>query len=184
MPIFEIDMERCLKDSKEMWETTPKSATYTKYEAKKEFISVFDANGLSPRTPIANDMAVISVPLNELKAEKCLRISAEDLLIYLSKNEVLPLDIRQPQDYSRGSLSESINLPFSNCFDKSTEEITKIPTEVRATKKIVLVISGGRGHMAACLVASALLKAGVARVCTLHKGIDSLRNSNALVLPS
>ncbi|KAK2720703.1 TBC domain-containing protein kinase-like protein [Artemia franciscana] len=183
----EIDMERCLKDSKEMWETTPKSATYRKYEAKKESISVFDANGLSPRTPIANeqeDMAVISVPLNELKAEKCLRISAEDLLIHLSKNEVLPLDIRQPQDYSRGSLSESINLPFSNCFDKSTEEITKIPTEVRATKKIVVVISGGRGHMAACLVASALLKAGVARVCTLHKGIDSLRNSNALVLPS
>ncbi|ESN99565.1 hypothetical protein HELRODRAFT_113661 [Helobdella robusta] len=82
----EIDMEKCVEDSIQIFCSTPRSVTYRQYDGpptnqtststQQQPIKTFHLNDYSVKTHLSID----GLTLNELKCEKCARISAEDVI--------------------------------------------------------------------------------------------------------
>ncbi|KAK1345679.1 hypothetical protein QTO34_008143 [Cnephaeus nilssonii] len=161
----EIDIERCVRESINLFCWTPKSATYRQHAQLPKPTS--DNNTVikcpyikmctkSPFTGISRE----SIPLNDLKSEVSPRISAEDLIDLCeltvtghfktptkktksSKPKLLVVDIRNSEDFIRGHISGSINIPFSTAFT-AEGELTQGPhtAVLQSFKGKVIVIVG------------------------------------------
>ncbi|GAB5570586.1 TBC domain-containing protein kinase-like protein isoform X1 [Prionailurus iriomotensis] len=141
----EIDIERCVRESINLFCWTPKSATYRQHAQPPKPTS--DSSGVRSSTPFFStecpdppktDLSRESIPLNDLKSEVSPRISAEDLIDLCeltvtghfktptkktksSKPKLLVVDIRNSED-------GSINIPFSAARVRSSpceDEISK-----------------------------------------------------------
>ncbi|KAF4792285.1 hypothetical protein TURU_122968 [Turdus rufiventris] len=138
--IIEIDIERCVRESINLFRWTPKSATYRQYaqpprpavesSGARSSLSCLSADYQeAPRGDLSRD----SIKLDDLKAEVSPRISAEDLIDLCeltgpshsktpvkktkpSKPKLLVVDIRNSEDFNRGHISGSINVPFASAF--------------------------------------------------------------------
>ncbi|KAJ0050773.1 hypothetical protein NL108_005880, partial [Boleophthalmus pectinirostris] len=142
----EIDIERCVRESISLFCWTPKSATYRQHAQPPKPagdngfgkpVSYFSSEYQDmTKTELCRE----PMSLSELKAEVSPRISAEDLieLCELSptapakrtksgKPKIISVDVRSAEDYSRGHISGSINVPFSSVFGPDGE-LVQCPT--------------------------------------------------------
>ena len=172
-----VDIEKCVKDSIQIFCSTPKSLTFRKFG--------------SPPDPSPNQdgsFTLSSITLDEQKAEKVARISGEETLILLGlakttvktmarktiKSRLLVVDIRSVSDYKLGALPESVNIPFDpndeGSFAKLVED--KIPKD-KIGKKVICVAGNKLQTKAVVNFAQRLVvELNYSRVCVLHNGID------------
>lgn len=200
----EIDIQQCVKDSNHIFYQTPKSTTYRQHaqEAEKPIdqrsnISYYSRDhNEQPQNELSRD----PIPLDELRSEKCPRISAEDLIelgeFNGNKNTqssakrganteplLLVIDVRPSDEYKRGTVPGSINIPFQSAFSPEGDLLPCNAVSIlKNSKSKIKVVVGSRGRNASNF-ASELVRLGYSRVCTLHKGIDVLRPTGVLTVP-
>ncbi|CAG7834345.1 unnamed protein product [Allacma fusca] len=199
----EISIERCVKDSVDIYCSTPRSTLCRKHEPppkqRKEVHrkistdSDFSSNSLpnETRNSTSDGLKMEAIPLADLKKEKCPRISGEDFLALLDLNKtrfnkpkMVVVDVRNYEDYNRGAIPTSINMPYVSSFsaDGSLIPTTEVNILNSNRGKIIAVV-GNRGD-SAVKFAEALLFLEFPRICVLHRGIDIFRSGNILVVPS
>nr|CAD7393109.1 unnamed protein product [Timema cristinae] len=167
----EIDIERCVTNSIELYCSTPRSVTYRQHELS-----------LTTSDSERSQLEISPITVAELQSEFCPRISAADVLDLLDMNhakfsrpKVIVVDIRPPDEFHRGAVPGSINIPYSGD--------AQISCLTRHKGKIMVVAGSGRGPHA-CEFSRRLVSEGFSRVCTLHKGVQVLRSTNILVVPN
>ncbi|KAI0219641.1 TBC domain-containing protein kinase-like protein [Lamellibrachia satsuma] len=146
------------------------------------------------------ELSMDAVPLEELKSEVCPHISAEDLLdlcgllgatndqnpskrTRCTKPRILVVDVRSYDDFMRGTVPSSINIPFENAFSPDGQLLPSPSVHILNSHKVqVKAVVGSRGK---CTMqfANALVQLGYQKVCVLHKGIDALRPTGILTVP-
>lgn len=203
----EIDIERCVRESINLFCWTPKSATYRQHAQLPKPTS--DNSGVRSSTPYFSecpdtpktDLSRESIPLNDLKSEVSPRISAEDLIDLCeltvtghfktptkktksSKPKLLVVDIRNSEDFIRGHISGSINIPFSTAFT-AEGELTQGPhtAMLQSFKGKVIVIVGNSAKYTAEFAAH-LVKMKYPRICILDGGINKIKPTGLLTVPS
>ncbi|XP_067424343.1 TBC domain-containing protein kinase-like protein isoform X1 [Emydura macquarii macquarii] len=204
----EIDIERCVRESVNLFCWTPKSATFRQHaqppkqasegNGSRGSMSCFSADYQdAPKSDLSRD----SIQLNDLKAEGSPRISAEDLIglceltgpIHFktptkktksSKPKLLVVDIRNSEDFNRGHISGSINIPFGSSFT-AEGELTQCPATatLQGFKGKVVVIVGHVVKNTAAFAAH-LVKIKYPRVCILDGGINKIKPTGLLTVPS
>uniref|UniRef100_A0A224Z9W1 Tbc domain-containing protein n=1 Tax=Rhipicephalus zambeziensis TaxID=60191 RepID=A0A224Z9W1_9ACAR len=149
----EIDIQRCVQDSIRIFCTTPQSSTFRAHASP----------GRQPQDPLG----MTPVPLEELKAELCPRISPRDLLALLqmsrtdsSKMPLLVIDVRPSEEYQRGTIPGALNVVLASSSSHTG---------------VVVVAGSQKEHAAAVSAANGLVRGGQPRVCLLHGGIEALR---------
>lgn len=205
----EIDIERCVRESVNLFCWTPKSATYRQHAQPPRPASESSAVRSSSAPyfsaectdPPKTDLSRESIPLSDLKSEVSPRISAEDLIDLCeltvtghfktptkktksSKPKLLVVDIRNSEDFLRGHIAGSINIPFSAAFT-AEGELSQGPytTMLHSFKGKVIVIVG---HVAkqTSEFAAHLVKMKYPRVCILDGGINKIKPTGLLTVPS
>ncbi|XP_006629962.2 TBC domain-containing protein kinase-like protein [Lepisosteus oculatus] len=205
----EIDIERCVRESINLFCWTPKSATYRQHAQPPKSVGG-DNNGFSksssyfstddqdlPKTDLSRE----PIKLSELKAELSPRISAEDLIdlceltgpghfktptkrIKSSKPKILAVDIRSSEDFHRGHISGSINIPYSTAFGPDGELVQCAANSTLQSFKgrVIVVISNAMKSAAA--FAAHLVKVCYPKVCILDGGINKMKPTGLLTVPS
>lgn len=178
----EIDMERCVNDSIEMYCSTPRSVTYRQHE--------YQSQVPSKNMEFNADLEMTPISVSELQGEICPRISAANLLELLdlqhtkySRPKVVIVDVRPSEEYNRGALPTSINIPLSSVsVPENLLPSTPETSHLQNNKGKVIAVVGSH---ASCMAqfAEVLVKNSFPRVCTLHRGIQVLRSGNVLVVP-
>ncbi|XP_056010659.1 TBC domain-containing protein kinase-like protein [Ostrea edulis] len=200
----EIDIQTCVQDSIRIFCNTPKSATFRQYarELKKSRDSRPNVSYYSRdyNEQPKSELSMEPIKVEELKTEKCCRISAEDLIELgelcgpassksptkrrpNSKPVIIVIDIRNPEDYAKGTIPGSINIPFPSAFSPEGD-LNPCPAvnTLNQNKGQVKVIVGSRGKNSSNFAAD-LVRLGYQKVCVLHKGIDVLRSTSILTVP-
>ncbi|KAM9329778.1 TBC domain-containing protein kinase-like protein isoform 2-T2 [Gastrophryne carolinensis] len=204
----EIDIERCVRESINIFCWTPKSATYRQHAQAPK--SASDSNGMSRPSSSINvdfqdspksDLGREPIKLNELKAEVSPRISAEDLIDLCeltvpshtktnvkktksSKPKLLVVDIRNSEDFNRGHIPGSINMPFGCAFTTDGELVPGPASATLQSFKGKVIVSVGHVSSNAAEFAAHLVKLGYPRVCILDGGINKMKPTGLLTVPS
>nr|XP_019956730.1 PREDICTED: TBC domain-containing protein kinase-like protein [Paralichthys olivaceus] len=199
----EIDIERCVRESINLFCWTPKSATYRQHAQPPK---VAGDNGFGktatyyssdyqdmPKTDLSRE----PLALCDLKKEVSPRVSAEDLidLCELSlagptkrtkagKPKIIAVDIRNVEDFSKGHISGSINIPSNTAFNPDGELVQCPATGVLQNYRgrVIVVISHVMKN--AAMFATHLVKVNFPRVCILDGGINKLKPTGLLTVPS
>nr|XP_004663058.2 TBC domain-containing protein kinase-like protein [Jaculus jaculus] len=204
----EIDIERCVRESINLFCWTPKSATYRQHaqppkptsennavRSSAPFFSVDSAD--PPKTDLSRE----SIPLNDLKSEVSPRISAEDLIDLCeltvtghfktptkktksSKPKLLVVDIRNGEDFVRGHISGSINIPFSAALTAEGELAQGPYTAMLQNFKGKVIVIMGHVAKHTAEFAAHLVKMKYPRVCILDGGINKIKPTGLLTVPS
>ncbi|XP_004612753.2 TBC domain-containing protein kinase-like protein [Sorex araneus] len=204
----EIDIERCVRESINLFCWTPKSATYRQH-AQPPRPGPDAGAGRSPAPyfstecpdPPKTDLSRESISLNDLKSEVSPRISAEDLIDLCelsvtghfktapkktksSKPKLLVVDIRNNEDFIRGHISGSVNVPFSTAVTADGELSTGPHAALLPgfRGKVIVVVGHSGPHMAQ--FAAHLVKMKYPRICILDGGISKLKPTGLLTVPS
>ncbi|KAL7404003.1 hypothetical protein ABVT39_008381 [Epinephelus coioides] len=199
----QIDIERCVRESINLFCWTPKSATYRQHAQPPKAAG---DNGFSKTTTYYSsdyqdmpktDLSREPLALCDLKAEVSPRISAEDLidLCELSvagptkrtragKPKIVAVDIRSVEDFSRGHISGSINIPFSTAFGPDGELVQCPATGVLQNYKGRVIVVISHVMKSAAMFAAHLAKVNFPRVCILDGGINKLKPTGLLTVPS
>ncbi|KAF5890613.1 TBC domain-containing protein kinase-like protein, partial [Clarias magur] len=154
----EIDIERCVRESINLFCWTPKSATYRQHAQPSKHTS--DSNGFGKPTSIHSSEYQDLLNMDLLKAEVSPRISAEDLIDLCEltgpaqfktpvkrpkvvKTKIVAVDIRSNEDFSRGHVPGSINVPYSSVFGPDGELLQCPSTNALAGYKsrVVVILS-------------------------------------------
>ncbi|XP_068869399.1 TBC domain-containing protein kinase-like protein isoform X2 [Aphelocoma coerulescens] len=206
--IQEIDIERCVRESINLFRWTPKSATYRQYAqpprpapesgGARSSVSCFSADYQeAPRSDLSRD----SIKLDDLKAEVSPRISAEDLIDLCeltgpshsktpvkktkpSKPKLLVVDIRNSEDFNRGHISGSINVAFASAFTAEGDLIQCPATATLQSFKGRVVVIVGNAVKNTAAFAAHLVKNKYPRVCILDGGINKIKPTGLLTVPS
>ncbi|MBN3303130.1 TBCK protein, partial [Amia calva] len=203
----EIDIERCVRESINLFCWTPKSATFRQHAQPPR--TVGEGNGFNKPSYYSSDYQDLPktdlsrepIKLSELKAEVSPRISAEDLIDLceltgpglfktpakrnrFSKPKILAVDIRSSEDFNRGHVSGSINIPYSTAFGPDGE-LAQCPatTTLQSFRgRVIVVIS--HALKSAAIFAGHLVKVCYPRVCILDGGINKMKPTGLLTVPS
>ncbi|VEN40483.1 unnamed protein product [Callosobruchus maculatus] len=128
----EVDIEKSVILSAETFQKTPGSITHREYENEE-----FKKSG---------ELDISGVTLQDLKRERCPRISANDLLdlVRNSPQKVLVVDIRNITQFNRCSVRESINIPFSSVSfsEVKIESIGQHSSLLKENKDRIVVVVG------------------------------------------
>ncbi|XP_062851369.1 TBC domain-containing protein kinase-like protein [Trichomycterus rosablanca] len=204
----EIDIERCVRESINLFCWTPKSATYRQHAQPPK--PTGDGNSLDKPPNIYSseyqdlpnsDLSRERLKLSELKAEVSPRISAEDLidlceltapahfLTSLKKSrggrtKIVVVDIRSSEDYGRGHFPSSINVPYSSVFGPDGELLQCPSTNALAGYKGRVVVILSNMMKTATMFATHLVKVNFPRVCVLDGGINKMKPTGLLTVPS
>ncbi|KAK6324691.1 hypothetical protein J4Q44_G00040330 [Coregonus suidteri] len=202
----EIDIERCVRESINLFCWTPKSATYRQHAQPPKAQGDCSTNGFGktanyyssdyqdmPKTDLSRE----PLALSDLKAEVSPRISAEDLIDLCelsvggqnkrnkaSKPKILAVDIRSIEDYGRGHISGSISIPYSTAFSPDGELVQCPATGILQSfrGRVIVVIS--HAMKSAAMFATHLVKVNYPRVTTLDGGINKMKPTGILTVPS
>ncbi|NP_001087131.1 TBC1 domain containing kinase L homeolog [Xenopus laevis] len=204
----EIDIERCVRESVNLFCWTPKSATYRQHAQVPKQIA--ESNGMSraaasftvdfqesPKTDLGRE----PINIDDLKSEVSPRISAEDLIDLCEltmpslsripskksksiKPKLLVVDIRHSEDFNRGHIPGSINMPFGSAF--TTEgDLAPCPASTTLQNfKGKVVVTVGHAAQNAAKFAVHLVKLAYPRVCILDGGINKMKLTGLLTVPS
>ncbi|CAG5928564.1 unnamed protein product [Menidia menidia] len=199
----EIDIERCVRESINLFRWTPKSATYRQHAqptkvpgdngfGKTATYFSSDYQGM-PKTDLSRE----PLALCDLKAEVSPRISAEDLidLCELSlagpskrnkagKPKIVAVDIRSVEDFGRGHISGSINIPFNTVFSPDGELVQCPATGALQNYRGRVIVVISHVMKSATMFAAHLVKVSFQRVCVLDGGINKLKPTGLLTVPS
>lgn len=187
----DIDMERVVRESKQVFCSTPPSVTFRQHDHPRP-----DPGKDSPSHSIpqaSQDLVMDAVSLPELKREKCPRVCGADLLELLAHRrsrsgrlKVLVVDVRPPDEFARGTLADAINMPAESCLSPDGSLLPGPQNETLNSYrgKIIAVIGSRIGWDQVVKFAEAILLQEFPHVCTLHKGIEVFRATGALVVPS
>ncbi|XP_077858171.1 TBC domain-containing protein kinase-like protein isoform X1 [Macaca mulatta] len=204
----EIDIERCVRESINLFCWTPKSATYRQHAQPPKPTS--DSSGVRSSAPYFSaecpdppktDLSRESIPLNDLKSEVSPRISAEDLIDLCeltmtghfktptkktksSKPKLLVVDIRNSEDFIRGHISGSINIPFSAAFTAEGELTQGLYTAMLQNFKGKVIVIVGHVAKHTAEFAAHLVKMKYPRICILDGGINKIKPTGLLTVPS
>uniref|UniRef100_A0A673W2L3 TBC1 domain containing kinase n=1 Tax=Salmo trutta TaxID=8032 RepID=A0A673W2L3_SALTR len=202
----EIDIERCVRESINLFCWTPKSATYRQHAQPPKAQGDASTNGFGktanyyssdyqdmPKTDLSRE----PLELSDLKAEVSPRISAEDLIDLCelsvggqtkrskaSKPKILAVDIRSIEDFGRGHISGSISIPYSTAFSPDGELVQCPATGTLQSfrGRVIVVIS--HAMKSAAMFATHLVKVNYPRVTTLDGGINKMKPTGLLTVPS
>ncbi|ROL46508.1 TBC domain-containing protein kinase-like protein [Anabarilius grahami] len=143
--------------------------------------------------------------LSELKAEVSPRISVEDLidLCELSglacfktpakrartgKPKILAVDIRSLEEYpfnfSRGHIPGSINIPYTSAFGPEGELLQCPATSTLAGYRFRVIVILSNIMKNATTFAAHLVKVNFPRVCVLDGGMNKMKSTGLLTVPS
>ncbi|XP_077575357.1 TBC domain-containing protein kinase-like protein [Stigmatopora nigra] len=198
----EIDIERCVRESINFFFRTPKSATYRQHGQPPKATA---ENGFGktttyyssdyqdfPKTDLSRDPLV----LVDLKAEVSPRISAEDFISLCEMSDttnnstkgnrqmIIAVDIRSTEDFNRGHMSGSVNIPFSTAFGADNEALQCPASGSLQAYKGRIVVIIGHAVKSASVFAAHLVKVKFPRVCILDGGINKLKPTGLLTVPS
>ncbi|XP_043917233.1 TBC domain-containing protein kinase-like protein isoform X2 [Protopterus annectens] len=203
----EIDIERCVRESINLFRWTPRSATYRQHAQVLKPSS--ENNGVSrslyalseyqdkPKTGLSRE----PVDLSELKTEMSPRISAEDLIDLCEltgsfhsktplkktksgKPKLLVVDIRSSEDFNRGHIPGSINIPFSSAFSPEGELIQCSASATLQSFRGRAIVIAGYAMNSSVSFAAYLVKQKYPRVCILDGGINKIKPTGLLTVPS
>uniref|UniRef100_A0A673AP81 TBC domain-containing protein kinase-like protein n=1 Tax=Sphaeramia orbicularis TaxID=375764 RepID=A0A673AP81_9TELE len=147
----------------------------------------------------SNSILELQPPLAlcDLKAEVSPRISAEDLidLCELSlagptkrtragKPKIVAVDIRSAEDFSRGHISGSVNIPFGTVFSPDGELVQCPATGILQNSRGRVIVVICHAMKSAAMFAAHLVKVNFSRVCILDGGINKLKSTGLLTVPS
>uniref|UniRef100_A0A3Q0STP3 TBC domain-containing protein kinase-like protein n=1 Tax=Amphilophus citrinellus TaxID=61819 RepID=A0A3Q0STP3_AMPCI len=199
----EIDIERCVRESISLFCWTPKSATYRQHAQPPKvagdngFVKTSTYFSSDYQDMPKTDLSREPLSLGDLKAEVSPRISAEDLIdlceLSLSgsskrnktgKPKIVAVDIRTAEDFNRGHISGSINIPFNTTFSPDNE-VVQCPAAGGLQSyrgRVIVVIS--HNMKSAAMFAGHLVKMNFPRVCILDGGINKLKPTGLLTVPS
>ncbi|XP_044759268.1 TBC domain-containing protein kinase-like protein [Coccinella septempunctata] len=169
----EVDIEKSINYSIDTFRKTPKSITSREHQ-NENFCdkTEYDISG---------------VTLEDLNRERCPRISAADTVELLrnSPDRILIVDIRNPVQFSRCSVKNSINIPFSSVTfgENNIDGIGSHAQTLRSSgdKNVVIV---GSAETDLELFPKFLLNCCISHVCVLHGGFDILASVTPTVLIS
>ncbi|XP_035681915.1 TBC domain-containing protein kinase-like protein [Branchiostoma floridae] len=201
------DIEKCVQDSINIFCCTPKSATFRKHarpppkpkNGQRKFPASYYSTDYhdQPRTELSRE----PLTLEELKSEVSPRISAEDLIELCelkgpspsksptkksktSRPKILIVDVRAGEDFSRGHIPSSINIPFNTAFSPEGDLVPcPAVSSLQQHKGRVVVVVGPKGGRNTYNFANQLVKLNYPKVVTLHGGIDALRHTGLLTVP-
>ncbi|CAG0883095.1 unnamed protein product [Cyprideis torosa] len=196
----DIDIQRCLQDSIRLFCATPKSVVHRTYgNPSEEKVSTGSEDHIlippsqrkipEGRRSVSDiDLDIGPRTLAELKRDISPKISAREFLELQRTGNFQVLDVRQVEEFQRGSVSEALNFPYPSCLDSSghlspSAQRDKLLDTVRSKNRIYVVL-GPRGNEYASMFAETLVHSGIPRVCILHGGVEVLRTSGVLVIPS
>ncbi|KAK6172384.1 hypothetical protein SNE40_016044 [Patella caerulea] len=199
----EISIESCVQESIRIFCSTPKSAAYRQHARpikkveNRPNVSYYSRDyNEQPQT----ELSMEPISIEELKSEKCPRISAEDLIELgelagprntksptkkkqSGKPMILVIDVRNNDEFKRGNIPGSINIPFQTAFSPEGDLLPcQSVSTLNSCRSLVKVVVGNRGRNA-CNFANELVRLGYSRVCVLHKGIDILRSTGLIIVP-
>ncbi|XP_028932290.1 TBC domain-containing protein kinase-like protein [Ornithorhynchus anatinus] len=204
----EIDIERCVRESINLFCWTPKSVTYRQHAQPPK--QTIDPNGGRNSAPYFStdfqdapltDLSRESIDLDDLKSEVSPRISAEDLIDLCeltglghfktptkktksNKPKLLVVDIRNSEDFNRGHIPGSINIPFSSAL-AAEGELPQGPATATLHNyrgKVIVIVGHVAKHTAA--FSAHLVKHRYPRVCILDGGINKIKPTGLLTVPS
>ncbi|KAG8454122.1 hypothetical protein GDO86_000676 [Hymenochirus boettgeri] len=204
----EIDIERCVQESINLFCWTPKSATYRQHAQMPKLTS--DINGVSRPSSTLNtdyqefiktDLGRESITLSELKSEISPRISVEDLIDLCEltvpslpklsskksksiKPKLLVVDIRHSEDFNRGHIQGSINMPFGTAFTSEGDLAPCPASNTLQNFKGKVIVTVGHVAQNAAEFAAHLVKLCFPRVCILDGGINKMKLTGLLTVPS
>uniref|UniRef100_A0A671S069 TBC domain-containing protein kinase-like protein n=1 Tax=Sinocyclocheilus anshuiensis TaxID=1608454 RepID=A0A671S069_9TELE len=204
----EIDIERCVRESINLFCWTPKSATYRQHAQPNKPAS--DSNSFGKTLSYYSseyqdltktDLSREPLKLSELKAEVSPRISVEDLidLCELSgaacfktpvkrartgKPKILAVDIRSLEDFSRGHIPGSINIPYTSTFGPEGELLQCPATSALAGYRFRVIVILSSIMKNATTFAAHLVKVNFPRVCVLDGGMNKMKSTGLLTVPS
>ncbi|XP_064782677.1 TBC domain-containing protein kinase-like protein [Oncorhynchus masou masou] len=202
----EIDIERCVRESINLFCWTPKSATYRQHAQPPKAQGDSSTNGFGkaanyyssdyqdmPKTDLSRE----PLALSDLKAEVSPRISAEDLIDLCelsvggqtkrskaSKPKILAVDIRSIEDFGRGHISGSISIPYSTAFSPDGELVQCPATGTLQSFRGRVIVVIGHAMKSAAMFATHLVKVNYPRVTTLDGGINKMKPTGLLTVPS
>uniref|UniRef100_A0A8C5GHT9 TBC domain-containing protein kinase-like protein n=1 Tax=Gouania willdenowi TaxID=441366 RepID=A0A8C5GHT9_GOUWI len=197
----EIDIERCVRESINLFCWTPKSATYRQHAQPLKVAgdnsfgktaSYFSSDYQDMPNP---DLSREPLALSDLKEEMSPRVSAADLIDLCelslsaiskrnraSKPKIVAVDIRNVEDFSRGHISGSINVAFNLAFSPDGELLQCPTTGILQNYRgrVIVVISNAMQTA----FSAHLVKVNFPRVCILDGGINKLKPTGLLTVPS
>ncbi|XP_077983760.1 TBC domain-containing protein kinase-like protein [Glandiceps talaboti] len=203
----EVDIDRCVRDSIRIFCSTPKSATFRQHAIPQKVtggakLSHYVVRPVSyystdyhdlPNTDLSRE----PLSLEELKSEVCPRISAEDLIelcelkgpcdtksptkkTKVSKPKILVVDVRGIEDFNRGHIPNSVNIPFNQAFSPEGDLVPcPAVTTLYGYKGRVIAILANKGKTAPNF-ANQMVKRGFPKVCVMHGGIGILKPTGLL----
>ncbi|XP_045459729.1 TBC domain-containing protein kinase-like protein [Melitaea cinxia] len=161
----EIDIGECVKESIEMFRSSPKSISFRRFTNEPE---------------LKDPMDIVEVPLEVLLSETCARISLADFFSLTCQDKCCVVDIRSNLLYEKSCIDGSINIPYSGVHLGQHElkalgvQPHKVLTEAIKQKKIIVIASAE--DETAQLFSDYLVKCGAPRVCVLHGGVSALHS--------
>uniref|UniRef100_A0A915JL41 Rhodanese domain-containing protein n=1 Tax=Romanomermis culicivorax TaxID=13658 RepID=A0A915JL41_ROMCU len=184
----QIDIERCVSAAIKVFRETPKSAFYRQYMPP-------DAMTKMKQKFVLEDQRGVMEPLTlaQLKAEHCPRLFANDLITIQKAKEngtctpsfdVLCVDIRLFEEFAKGAFPYSINLPHNLLFIDGKFSLSNVACDKLKNhkSKLICVIGSNADDRRSLETAEHLMRNGYSRVTILHKGIDVLRQLQALTV--
>ncbi|OQV14537.1 TBC domain-containing protein kinase-like protein [Hypsibius exemplaris] len=191
----DLDIQQCLNRAKDMFNVTPKCATFRNHArnvsvSKKDSDSEVSPDGDTSASPEGAHV----LDLETLKTETCPRITWEEIqwLNNFSRQNgskrrngrPLLVDVRTADEFLRGTLAHSINIPFLTAFNADGELLSTFESRtLEEGRGKLVVVFDGKCTMAPKF-ASELVRLGFPHVTILHHGIDHLKTSGFVSVPS
>lgn len=202
----EIDIERCVHDSIKIFQSSPKSVATRQYDGEQITSSSEKQQEI---TNSKNKTGKKFLTVSQLKSEKCPRISVQDMLQLLdmrngekkviagkstSESQVInkmktkawgiAVDVRPQDEYDRGHVEGSINMPSNQTFLESDElSPGESSNTLVASKGKIVIVVGGRANNCPKF-AEQLLCLGFPRVCVLDAGgMATIRSAGLFSVP-
>ncbi|XKL62878.1 hypothetical protein PGB90_002711 [Kerria lacca] len=169
----EVDIERCVTISSNLYFDTPRSITFRK----------FQLNSSTDKLPytLTEDM------MSEIQKELNPRLDVVDFLELVNsrdtRSNVLVVDARSNSEFGEKSVAGSINIPYES-IDFKNDISSGIPSSpelsVLINNKGKMIIIIGQTASEAAKFCSFLTNAEFSKVCFLNGGIDVLLSSGIL----
>jgi TBC domain-containing protein kinase-like protein len=187
----DLDIQACIQDALKFFHNTPPSAFMRQY-----------GNGLQQPDDIPDEAKKTALPLEELQLAASPQISPNDLIVLSGleefalgyelpdnkgqkkskKQKIITIDTRPHEDYQRGHVPQSVNLPEDQAFTVEGDLLNMPTSQVVHQMKgrsVFVVLSNTSDS--ATMFAQNLMRCGFPKVCTLQGGTSRLRNLGLLV---
>ncbi|KAF6216406.1 hypothetical protein GE061_000748 [Apolygus lucorum] len=160
----DIDIEKCVQDSRQYYNETPRSITYRKHDLNEdESIFLFGMDSLA-------------IPLKCLQDEVSPRISVKELthlvLNPATRSKTIIIDVRDQALYKKQSLIGSINMPLLDKIDSKGDHL-KLNLPLLLTHQGKTMIVAGDDMQTVSSVCRQLVSSGFPKVCSLNGNVTS-----------